>query len=77
MPINTHKLIVYITTTTNCARFVLQISRDQANKMEKRPAESENGDSNGAEKGAKKAKLDPECGRLLFCGNTDWEFVSI
>ena len=52
---------------------MLQKSRDPANKMEKRPAESENGDSNGA----KKAKLDPECGRLLFCGSTDWEFVSI
>jgi len=42
--------------------------------MEKRPADSENGDSNGAENGAKKAKLDPDCGRLLFCGSTDWEF---
>eukprot|EP00088_Acartia_fossae_P062419 TRINITY_DN7533_c0_g1_i1.p1 TRINITY_DN7533_c0_g1~~TRINITY_DN7533_c0_g1_i1.p1 ORF type:complete len:478 (+),score=139.26 TRINITY_DN7533_c0_g1_i1:92-1525(+) len=42
--------------------------------MEKRPAEQENGEENGAgENGAKKAKLDPECGRVLFCGSTDWE----
>ena len=45
--------------------------------MEKRPAESENGENGSAENGAKKAKLDPECGRLLFCGNTDWELVRI
>jgi len=37
----------------------------------KRPAENgENGDS--AENGGKKAKLDPECGTLLFCGTTEW-----
>ena len=42
--------------------------------MEKRPAEdAENGDG---ENGAKKAKLDPECGKLLFCGSTNWEYVS-
>ena len=42
--------------------------------MEKRPAEDvENGDG---ENGAKKAKLDPEGGRLLFCGSTNWEYVS-
>jgi len=41
--------------------------------MEKRPAESENEENGSSENGAKKAKLDPECGRLLFCGSTDWE----
>jgi len=36
----------------------------------KRPAENEaNGDSAN---GGKKAKLDPECGALLFCGTTEW-----
>ena len=41
--------------------------------MEKRPADSE---ANGAaENGAKKVKLDPECGRLLFCGSTNWHLV--
>ena len=41
--------------------------------MEKRPAESE--ENGGGENGAKKAKLDPECGRLLFCGSTNWELM--
>lgn len=40
--------------------------------MEKRPAENE---ENGAENGAKKAKLDPDCGRLLFCGSTHWDLM--
>lgn len=35
----------------------------------KRPAE--NG-SNGDSSDAKKAKLDPDCGKLLFCGTTEW-----
>jgi len=35
----------------------------------KRPAE--NG-SNGNSSEAKKAKLDPDCGKLLFCGTTEW-----
>jgi hypothetical protein len=43
--------------------------------MEKRPAEAENGDADGS--AAKKAKKDPECGVLLFCGSTNWEAVSI
>jgi len=42
--------------------------------MEKRAAEENghgaNGDTNG-----KRAKLDPDCGRLLFCGTTEWEKV--
>lgn len=38
----------------------------------KRPAENEeNGDSPA--NGGKKAKLDPECGTLLFCGTTEWQ----
>jgi len=41
--------------------------------LEKRPAESE--ENGGGENGAKKAKLDPECGRLLFCGSTNWELM--
>jgi len=36
----------------------------------KRPAE--NGANGDSENGAKKSKLDPECGRLLFCGTTEW-----
>jgi len=36
----------------------------------KRPAE--NG-SNGNSTEAKKAKLDPECGVMLFCGTTEWQ----
>jgi len=36
----------------------------------KRPAD-ENG-SNGDSTEAKKAKLDPSCGALLFCGTTEW-----
>jgi len=37
----------------------------------KRPAENgANGDSTA--NGGKKAKLDPDCGVLLFCGTTDW-----
>jgi len=40
--------------------------------MEKRPVD-DNEENGAAENGAKKAKLDPECGRLLFCGSTDWE----
>ena len=39
----------------------------------KRPAE--NG-SNGNSSDAKKAKLDPDCGKLLFCGTTEWHNVS-
>ena len=36
----------------------------------KRPVE------NGAsEHGVKKSKLDPDCGRLLFCGTTEWHNV--
>jgi hypothetical protein len=43
--------------------------------MEKRPAEEDaNGDGDGSS--AKKAKKDPECGVLLFCGSTNWEAVS-
>ncbi|XP_023340146.1 protein RCC2 homolog isoform X2 [Eurytemora carolleeae] len=42
--------------------------------MEKRPAEDE--ENGEGENGAKKAKLDPECGRLLFCGSTNWEYVN-
>ena len=44
-------------------------------KMEasKRPAE--NGSNGDAENGAKKSKLDPDCGRLLFCGTTEWHNV--
>ena len=38
----------------------------------KRPAE--NG-SNGDSTDAKKAKLDPDCGALLFCGTTEWQNV--
>ena len=39
----------------------------------KRPAENEaNGDTAN---GGKKAKLDPECGALLFCGTTEWHNV--
>ena len=38
----------------------------------KRPAE--NG-SNGDSTDAKKAKLDPDCGALLFCGTTEWKNV--
>ena len=38
----------------------------------KRPAE--NG-SNGDSTDAKKAKLDPDCGSLLFCGTTEWQNV--
>ena len=38
----------------------------------KRPAE--NG-SNGNSSEAKKAKLDPDCGKLLFCGTTEWHNV--
>ena len=38
----------------------------------KRPAE--NG-SNGDSTEAKKAKLDPDCGALLFCGTTEWQNV--
>ena len=38
----------------------------------KRPAE--NG-SNGSSSEAKKAKLDPDCGKLLFCGTTEWHNV--
>jgi len=40
--------------------------------MEKRAAEEneENGDAGG-----KRAKLDPDCGTLLFCGATDWEKI--
>ena len=41
----------------------------------KRPAD-ENG-SNGDSTEAKKAKLDPSCGALLFCGTTEWHNVSI
>lgn len=41
--------------------------------MEKRPAETE--DNGAPENGAKKAKLDPECGKLLFCGSTNWEWA--
>ena len=40
----------------------------------KRPAE--NG-SNGDSTDAKKAKLDPDCGALLFCGTTEWQNVKI
>ena len=40
----------------------------------KRPAE-ENG-SNGSSTEAKKAKLDPDCGALVFCGTTEWHNVS-
>ena len=40
----------------------------------KRPAE--NG-SNGDSTEAKKAKLDPDCGALLFCGTTEWQNVKI
>ena len=40
----------------------------------KRPAE--NG-SNGNSTEAKKAKLDPECGVMLFCGTTEWQNVSL
>ena len=39
----------------------------------KRPAE--NGANGDSENGAKKSKLDPECGRLLFCGTTEWHNV--
>ena len=41
----------------------------------KRPAD-ENG-SNGDSTEAKKAKLDPSCGALLFCGTTEWHNVRI
>jgi len=37
----------------------------------KRPAE--NGANGASENGAKKYKLDPDCGRLLFCGTTEWQ----
>ena len=30
---------------------------------------------NSSENGGKKAKLDPECGTLLFCGTTVWHNV--
>jgi hypothetical protein len=44
--------------------------------MEKRPAEAAaNGDADGSSS-AKKAKKDPDCGLLLFCGSTNWEAVS-
>ena len=39
----------------------------------KRPVENcSNGDS---EQRIKKPKLDPDCGRLLFCGTTEWHNV--
>ena len=41
----------------------------------KRPAD-ENG-SNGDSTETKKAKLDPSCGALLFCGTTEWHNVRI
>ena len=44
-----------------------------AMEASKRPAE--NG-SNGSSTEAKKAKLDPECGVMLFCGTTEWQNVS-
>ena len=43
-----------------------------AMEASKRPAE--NG-SNGNSSDAKKAKLDPDCGKLLFCGTTEWHNV--
>lgn len=39
--------------------------------MEASKRKAENG-SNGDANGDKKAKLDPECGRLVYCGVTDW-----
>jgi len=36
----------------------------------KRPVE--NGADGDSEHGVKKSKLDPDCGRLLFCGTTEW-----
>lgn len=45
--------------------------------MEKRAAEEngENGHGANGESNGKRAKLDPDCGRLLFCGSTEWEKV--
>ena len=55
--------------------FEYTVPEDNLSIMEaaKRPADSgANGDSDN---GAKKSKLDPECGRLLFCGTTEWHNV--
>lgn len=50
----------------------MNCSRERIMEASKRPAE--NG-SNGDSSDSKKAKLDEECGALLFCGTTEWHNV--
>ena len=51
---------------------MFQIRQSQSLKMEKRKPEDHQ--SNG-DAGGKRAKMDPDCGTLVFCGSTEWHCV--